>query len=696
MDQVDTALVKFLLEKSLLKSMPDVERLKRSESSLIKALSKAKLISEQQFLTTVSESLNIRIFLEEEIFSVDIVRTMEVASKINFKHCLEKQMLPVVMKDGEMRFLLANPLDVEAISEMQFELEGPYSVAVVSLRVLTKLFCRCDSREANCYGELSSSDFGAHLEILNAPEEEPSLDILNDVKAPVVALVNKVIADAINSNASDIHMDPTQWSYEVRYRIDGTLHSVMEIPKRLQRSVAARMKVLSNMDISEHRKPQDGRMQIRLNSETIDLRVSCIPTSQGESIVLRILQSGKSNLCLEKLDMPVDVGSKIRKAITAEGRMLLVTGPTGSGKTTTLYSCLSEMLKQKPNIVTVEDPIEYRLAGVNQMQVNELAGVTFGSALRSIMRQDPDVILIGEIRDRETAEIAIQAAQTGHLVLSTLHTNDAPSAITRLVDLGVEPFMISSSVSGIVAQRLVRRICPHCKVPLAKSKVNAYKHDEILARYKLPFSRTFEGAGCAQCRDTGYLGRVGIYSYLEISKRINEIIHLSIDMNSVLSAAEEEGFIDLDRQGVFMALNGVTTIEEISPYLVSAGNSKGSSGVEDFKVEKQQVGIFSSNEMVLGRLSNVFTGESRFIPVIINAGVLEGDLAVCIVDESISIELLDNMISSLEARGAMVPIVCIADKLSCALERYKGKVVRVSKGSSPLMIVSQCTQLLGN
>jgi general secretion pathway protein E len=370
-------------------------------------------------------------------------------------------------------------------------------------------------------------------------EDEENVDHLRDMasEGPVIRLVNLIITRAIELRASDIHFEPFEEQFRVRYRIDGVLHDVESPPKRLQAAIVSRVKIMAKLNIAERRLPQDGRIMLRVKGKEIDFRVSSIPTIHGESIVLRILDKSSIVLDIEKLGFPEDTMDGFRDLIHRPHGIILVTGPTGSGKTTTLYCALEKINSPDKKIITVEDPVEYQLRGINQIQVKPAIGLTFANSLRSIVRQDPDVILIGEIRDAETAEIAIHSALTGHLVLTTLHTNDAPSAITRLIDMGTEDYLLSSTVIGILAQRLVRVACPFCREPYSPSPA-------VLKEMKLNSSdlaglKISEVKGCEKCSNTGYWGRTGIYEFLKMTDNVQKLILGKKDSNIIKEAARK-------------------------------------------------------------------------------------------------------------------------------------------------------------
>ncbi len=383
-----------------------------------------------------------------------------------------------------------------------------------------------------------------------------------ETEAPIIRLVNRLMVQAFRERASDIHVEPYQSDVKIRFRVDGILHDVLSLPKRLHPAVVSRIKVMATLNIAEKRLPQDGRIGIKLGDHSVDLRISTVPTVNGERVVMRILDKSSVLLGLEELGFyPDDLGS-IERLTRQEHGIILVTGPTGSGKTTSLYSMLSRINSPDKNILTIEDPIEYQLKGIGQIPVNVKVGLSFASGLRSIVRQDPDVILVGEIRDLETAEIAIQAALTGHLVFSTLHTNDAASAVTRLIDMGIEPFLVTSSVNAIVAQRLTRKICPYCKqqyFPESESLLEVGLSQEMLGKE----GYLWRGAGCKECIGTGYKGRTGIYEILLMSDAMKSTILKTSDSNIIKKQAIDEGLHTLREDGARKVEDGVTTIEEV-------------------------------------------------------------------------------------------------------------------------------------
>jgi type IV pilus assembly protein PilB len=398
---------------------------------------------------------------------------------------------------------------------------------------------------------------------VEAAEEEESVEHLKALteEAPVVKVVNYIVDEAVKQNASDIHVEPHRTGLTIRFRVDGVLRDVMTPPKQLKAALTSRIKIMADLDIAERRRPQDGRIHLTAEGRNIDLRVSTLPTMFGEKVVMRVLDQSSTQLGLTRLGFPSDVLKRWEGAISKPHGMVLVTGPTGSGKTTTLYATLGKLNTLDRNIVTIEDPVEYQIPRINQVQVNPKAGLIFASGLRSILRQDPDIVMVGEIRDRETAEIAVQAALTGHLVLSTLHTNDAAAAVTRLIDMGIEPFLISSSVIAVLAQRLARAICTRCKMAYtppveALGRLGAEAHMGTDVKF-------YRGQGCDHCRGTGYRGRIGVFELMVVSDAIRSLIVNRASATEIKAHAIREEMRTLREDGLEKVLSGISTIDEI-------------------------------------------------------------------------------------------------------------------------------------
>jgi type IV pilus assembly protein PilB len=483
---------------------------------------------------------------------------------VDDKFLQSRRAVPVFQRGNKLYVGMSDPTNRAVLDELKFQTGlqiEPVVVEDVKLGTLIqKLLKASDTSLQNLVG----GDVGADLLAEATPEEEPAPDAANDVDdAPIVRYIQKILLDAIGSSASDIHFEPYEKFYRIRYRMDGILYEIAQPPLSLKEKIASRIKVISRLDIAEKRIPQDGRMKLTLSkNRAIDFRVSTLPTLHGEKIVMRILDPSSATLGIEALGYEPEQKDALVWAINRPYGMILVTGPTGSGKTVSLYTCLNMLNEPGINIATVEDPAEINLAGINQVNVNDKAGLTFAAALKSFLRQDPDIIMVGEIRDRETAEIAVKAAQTGHLVLSTLHTNDAPTTLTRLLNMGVAPFNIASSVILISAQRLARRLCKECKQP-------AEIPDEALLRagFKkadLDGSWTpYVAVGCDVCKGTGYKGRVGIYQVMKISDELNRIIMTNGNAIDIAEQAEREGIRDLRQSGLLKVQQGMTSLEEV-------------------------------------------------------------------------------------------------------------------------------------
>ncbi len=469
------------------------------------------------------------------------------------------QVIPISKEQNKLIMATSEPLNIFILNDLEF---------ITGYRIELVLAEELAIREAidKYYGPpippkiLEELREGTPIEIRKKEKEELDLEKLVE-EAPVVKLANHILVSAIKKEVSDIHLEPYRDQVRIRYRIDGTLQNFMEMPIRLEPSLTARLKIMAGLDIAEKRRPQDGRIEIKACKKDVDIRVSTVPTLYGEKTVLRLLDKSSGVKSIDKLGLSKGELDKFLWAIQRPYGMILVTGPTGSGKTTTLYAILNKLNSKEVNILTAEDPVEYTLEGINQVQVNEKIGLTFSSTLRSFLRQDPDIIMVGEIRDIETADIAIKAALTGHLVLSTLHTNDAPSTITRLLDMDIEPFLISSSVIAIIAQRLVRVICPHCKQKIVVEP-------ELLT--KVGFSpkeidtiKVYQGKGCGFCNDTGYKGRVALFEILTISDDIINLILTRASAEKIREQAVSESMKTLRASGLEKIKMGITTIEEV-------------------------------------------------------------------------------------------------------------------------------------
>jgi general secretion pathway protein E/type IV pilus assembly protein PilB len=472
------------------------------------------------------------------------------------------KVVPVFKHESILTVALGDPLDVDTLDGLRYVLKCNVEGVVAPPEEIEKAI-------ANYYGRATGAVEGMLQEITEgtlALPEDVKKQLVGDENvtesdAPIIKLVSLIIMEAFRSRASDIHLEPMPKKFRVRYRIDGVLHEVDSPPKRLQSAIISRVKIMANMSIAEKRVPQDGRIQINVMGRDLDLRVSSIPTNHGESIVMRILDKGGIALGLPQLGFFSDDQQIFERLITLSDGIILVTGPTGSGKTTTLYACLNTINKPDRKIITVEDPVEYQMSGINQVQVRSDIGMTFSAALRAILRQAPNIIMIGEIRDMETAEIAVNASLTGHLVFSTLHTNDAPSAVTRMIDIGVKPFLVASSTRAIMAQRLVRKICEKCKEPYQPQEAEL----RLLgpAAKQLASAQLFHGKGCADCQFTGYRGRLGIYEIFQIDDQVRNLIFEQVSSTELRIKARELGMRTLREDGLRKVVAGITTLEEV-------------------------------------------------------------------------------------------------------------------------------------
>src|SRR5882762_7971307 len=480
------------------------------------------------------------------------------------RHIARKyRVVPVFKNDNNLTVALADPSDLDTIDSLTHLLRAEIDLRVASEADIETALTRYYGDRGGVaadprYKEVIEDLTRDHVEVEAAAAGDGAVV---EADAPLIKLVNSLITDAFKMRASDIHLEPLPKRFRVRYRIDGVLHEMKAPPKRLQASIVSRLKIQSNMSISEHRIPQDGRIQTQAGGKLIDLRVSCLPTNHGESIVMRILDKEGLRLGLPELGFFTDDQQTFERLIGLPDGILLVTGPTGSGKTTTLYSCLHFINRPDRKIITVEDPVEYLLAGINQVQVNEMVGLSFATALRAILRQAPNIVMIGEIRDIETASIAINASLTGHLVFSTLHTNDAPGAVTRLADIGVKPFLVASSTRALMAQRLVRRICPHCRQPaeLNESEMCALGMTADL----LKGATVMKGKGCSNCSGTGCRGRFGIFEVFVIDDEARKLIYEKVPSSVLRARAREMGMRTLREDGIRKAMAGMTTADEV-------------------------------------------------------------------------------------------------------------------------------------
>ena len=559
MENQDRQIVSFLIEKGLIEEK-DLEKISppgqpSGELSIEERLIDSGLLRQEDFRSAAEEFFGVPFATKD-----DFPKEPLLVNNLSAPFMKESKFLPASLNNNELTVIMSNPLNFYAMDALRLATN-------FEIRVLAGRESEILEAIERLYGS-SGTSMEKIIEDMEAipeyrSEDEENVDHLRDMasEGPVIRLVNLIITRAIEMRASDIHFEPFEDQFRVRYRVDGVLHDVESPPNRLQAAIVSRVKIMAKLNIAERRLPQDGRIMLRVKGKEIDFRVSSVPTIYGESIVLRILDKSSIVLDIEKLGFPEDTLKGFNHLIQRPHGIILVTGPTGSGKTTTLYCALEKINSPDKKIITVEDPVEYQLRGVNQIQVKPAIGLSFANALRSIVRQDPDVILIGEIRDAETAEIAIHSALTGHLVLSTLHTNDAPSAITRLIDMGMEDYLLSSTIIGILAQRLIRVACPYCQVP--------YTPDPAILREmrrngeKTEDWRIIEVKGCEQCANTGYWGRSGIFEFLEIDDDIRRLIQEKRDSNIIKEMARKKGMRTLREDGWLKVKQGFTTIPEV-------------------------------------------------------------------------------------------------------------------------------------
>lgn len=527
-----------------------IEEGRKNGGTLIKSILKQKVVSEDDLLTFLEKEMDIpRVDLSSYLIDKDVVNYIPYG-------IAKKYLVMPLFKIGDVLTIATNdPFDILALDEIRKKSKCDIEPMVAN---------SADIEQAiNQYYGVGGSVDDLIKGLAPADEEEApgprSATATVAEETPVVKLVNLLILRAVSEKASDIHIEPTSKNIRVRYRVDGLMRDVSTAPLFLQSSIATRLKVMAKMDIAESRVPQDGRFELKTEGKVIDVRLSSYPTIYGESLVMRLLDKGSVLYGLQELGFSKGNLEKFEQNINRPYGIILVTGPTGSGKTTTLYATLNHIVTPEKNIMTIEDPVEYELAGVRQSQINPKAGLEFATALRSIVRQDPDVILVGEIRDLETARIAIQSALTGHLVFSTLHTNDAAGTLTRLVEMGIEPFLIASSVASAIAQRLLRTICPRCKTTYSPSK-------EMLTKINLESGKDhkfYHGKGCKTCRNTGYLGRSGIYEILVVDDKIKDLILSNASSTEIRQVAIKAGMQTLREDGMQKVFEGKTTIDEV-------------------------------------------------------------------------------------------------------------------------------------
>ncbi|MCD6539626.1 MAG: type II/IV secretion system protein [Candidatus Omnitrophica bacterium] len=534
------SLVKSLVSEGLITQEQaitlEIEK-ERSQTTLADSIRTLGLMDEETLINFLSSKLHI------EIFSLkDFIPAKEVLELVPQEFITKFRIIPLQQEGNILKVGLSDPFKLEPLEELRF-----HTGLFIKLYLVNK------------------DNLDSFIKTFFAPSEESQLEEVKvqKEKPSVIKLVDLLIAEAVNLRASDIHIEPRGDKVSIRFRIDGVLHSFKAPPLYLYNAIIARLKIMANLDIAERRRPQDGRFQVQVSNRPIDVRISVIPLVEGESIVLRLLEREKGLFSLEELGFSKENLTKYKQLLKQTAGIILVTGPTGSGKTTTLYASLLKIRSVEKNIITIEDPVEYHLDFAKQIQVNPAVGLTFASGLRSILRHDPDIVMVGEIRDRETAQIAIQASLTGHLVLSTLHTNDAPSAVTRLIDMGLEPFLVASSLKGVIAQRLVRVLCSNCK---RERSISLSQLRKSLGLEPLPSDKQvgiFEPSGCQECSRTGFKGRVAIFEVLELDSGFDNLIVEKASSDEIRVYAQKKGFRTLKEDGFSKIVEAKTSLQEV-------------------------------------------------------------------------------------------------------------------------------------
>jgi len=524
-----------------------------SQETLLSFIARERGVAEDVFLQSLARAMDWP-YVDLPKLSIGPEVRGKLTTKVAFQHTI----IPTAFDDGTLQVAVSNPFDSEMLTAVRYSVDGPVQFALTPRSEIEKALKKYYGVGAETIDEMGEGEDTVDLDIAYDKDITEG-----EQEASVIKFVNQIIWEAYKDRATDIHLEPQEDELRIRYRIDGILHQTPMPPqlKRFQSAILSRIKVMSGMNIAEKRLPQDGRINVRIKGEEIDIRVSTVPTVYGESTSLRLLSRGKIFLSLDKLGFSPQDETAIRDLIVKPHGIILITGPTGSGKSTSLYAMLSSINSVHKRIITVEEPVEYELKGINQIAVRPDIGLTFAMGLRHILRQDPNVIMVGEIRDLETAEIAIRAALTGHLVFSTLHTNDSPSAFTRLIDMGIEPFLVASSLEAIMAQRLVRTICPACKT---EQKVEpAYLRRIGFPEAEIPTAKFWHGAGCEECRQLGYQGRLAIYELLVVTEALRPLILQRAAASTIAQAAIEDGMRTLRVDGWNKVRNGITTIEEV-------------------------------------------------------------------------------------------------------------------------------------
>lgn len=533
--------------------LPRIEELKQKSSDTLEdIILKSKLLNEKTTLDIFSEFYEVPKLesIPHEEIDFELVKELPISFTKKFR------LIPIKKENNNLKIAFAPPFDLYALDEVKALFNCPLETYITHNSVVVDSINRVYEEGREVTGEIDSDSGISETEF-----QEPKDLIEADDEAPIIRFVNSLLFQAVKEKASDIHIECFEKEVAVRFRKDGMLHNVTDVPKKSQSSIISRVKIMAELDIAEKRKPQDGRIRLKVAGRDVDVRISTVPTSWGESVVMRLLDRSSVILSFEELGLEGKKLQTLESLIKRPHGIVLVTGPTGSGKTTSLYAALQRINSPDKKIITIEDPVEYQLKGINQIQVNNKVNLTFANGLRSVLRQDPDVILVGEIRDRETADISIHASLTGHLVFSTLHTNDSASAITRLIDMDIEPFLVASSISAVVAQRLVRILCNKCKETYVPTEEELNQIG--LSKDKISVGKIYRARGCDSCLDSGYSGRIAIFEILVIDDEIRNLTLNTTDSATIKRKAVERGLVTLRMDGADKVIKGITSIDEL-------------------------------------------------------------------------------------------------------------------------------------
>lgn len=550
----DILLEQGILDKDQLNKAKGLQ--KKSNMSLGQVLIKRGLASEEDILQVLGKKFGLDFIDKLEVKNIEAI-----LQRVPLRFVQKYRMVPYNLLGNTVLVAITDPMDLHPLDELRlmwigFEVIPQLATESEILRIIHSHFeHRGEQKEGD------NIDVEEGLEFLDEIEDlQDSIDLANE--APIIKMVNVILSNAVSERTSDIHVEPQEKEIWVRYRVDGVLHKVLTPPKSIQSGIVSRIKIMADMNIAENRLPQDGRIKIRFGGKDIDIRVSSLPTQFGERLVMRLLNKTDTKFEIDTIGFDTGIIKAYTELLKHTNGIILITGPTGSGKTSTLYASLTEVNDVERNIITVEDPVEYQMDGISQVQAHQKIGLTFAEGLRSILRQDPDIVMVGEIRDAETARVAIQASLTGHLVFSTLHTNDAPSAVTRLIDMGIEPYLITSTARGFMAQRLVRKLCTHCKKPKKINSTELTNSGYVFTTKKVAQVKVFEPQGCSECMNTGYSGRTGIYELLVIDNELRDLILSNPSLDILKKTAVKKGMKTLRQAALQKVVDGITSIDE--------------------------------------------------------------------------------------------------------------------------------------